>query len=430
MKRPTIMRLKREYIYLILICLIYLLFISANLSRDFDATEASDLSTSARELNISFIRTGEPHPPLHYLILRFWTEAFGTGHVISRIPSILLGLGAIIFLWAKAGKIPALLLAISPPFIEFSGVIDKYTLFIFMTITCMYFYYKRNNPGLLVSSILLIQSHFYGAFILLGIWIDSLIKKRALITLLLVIVAITLIPQALLTLQEGLYDFPYDEPFHDMIKPEKRSFTYNLYDYLYEDGFKWYGFALLGIAYALYIKNFKRSSFMTHYIFTIVPISFIILSFKINIQHYQLLFLLPYIIVQTTEHIRTIKGKHFIIGAIILISILGVADQLKQTSDESIRILQEQYDNETIITDGFYAFLLDYYTELPYKSYHMKELKNLEKLINDNTWVIYDISGTDRTFFNRTMEKYLERCEKKTNRLYYCRTNTTNLINT
>ncbi len=413
-------------ISLIGICILFFaLTVDGLTSNPFSTDELSEIHTAQREFNSSFIRTGTPHPPLSYAILHIWNELFDTGPIKTRLPSIMFSIGSIITLYLLTRKlIVPLLFAISPPIIEISRLVDKYALFIFLTILTIYLYHNRRNILLTMSMILLIQTHFYGFFIIGGLYLNSLIKRKEFlrITVITGIAVLTLIPQAYLVIQNGPYDFPFDEPYHDMIRPEKRSIIENFYTYIVDD-LEWYGVMLLLISYTIYLTKLREEkSFVAHYTFLVVPLIFLILGIFINVQHYQLLFLLPLFITYTLQWISRIKGKYVFLLAIIIISSLGSLQEIQAHNDyPELSILEEEYQNETIITDGFYAFAIEYYTDLPHQSYHMEELGDLEKIVKNKTWVIYHIDTEDTLFLNNSMKNYLNRCEQKTKRLYYCK---------
>lgn len=79
--------------------------------------------------------SGQPHPPLYYLGLNAWAHVAGTGSLELRLPALLIGLGAILGLYALGrrmaphGSAPgwaALLLALSPWFVTITVFLRPY----------------------------------------------------------------------------------------------------------------------------------------------------------------------------------------------------------------------------------------------------------------------------------------------------------------
>ena len=79
---------------------------------------------------------GDTHPPLHFILLRFWREAFGEGDVAARSLSLLFGMVSLplLFVLARrlAGDVPALwstlLMAVSPLHVRYAQEARNYTM--------------------------------------------------------------------------------------------------------------------------------------------------------------------------------------------------------------------------------------------------------------------------------------------------------------
>jgi len=137
------------------------------------------------------------HPPLHYLVLHFWGKLFGWSEISMRIPSVLFGTATIyvIYLIGKLGVgswelgdkkklrsfplIAALFLATAPFHIYYSQEARMYAMTAFLATLSMYFFMRfltsnsklktQNSEliGYILSTVLMLYSHYFGLFILL-----------------------------------------------------------------------------------------------------------------------------------------------------------------------------------------------------------------------------------------------------------------------
>lgn len=129
------------------------------------------------------ITAAEPHPPLHYLLLKYWMMAFGQGEFATRALSALFGIGAIIAMYflckelfnQSAGYIGAALLALSTFHIHASQTIRMYEQLTFFTIISLYFMLHVLDDGgykncalYTVSSIGVLFTHLFGGFVILA----------------------------------------------------------------------------------------------------------------------------------------------------------------------------------------------------------------------------------------------------------------------
>jgi len=92
-------------IYLILLVGLILRLISLNQSLWLDeATTALVAKMPLSNIFNNFL-PNDVHPPLYYLIVKYWSFVFGTSEVALRIPSVLFGLGTIYFTYLIGKKI-------------------------------------------------------------------------------------------------------------------------------------------------------------------------------------------------------------------------------------------------------------------------------------------------------------------------------------
>ena len=123
----------------------------------------------------------EGNPPLYYLILHYWMMAFGDSEFSLRFMSVLFGLASILAVYAlgkllfnkNTGIIAALILAVSLFDVKYSQEARGYTLLTFLTITSFYSLVKLTSKKslihsviYLISSTLILYTHFYAIFII------------------------------------------------------------------------------------------------------------------------------------------------------------------------------------------------------------------------------------------------------------------------
>jgi len=143
-------------------------------------SQVSELSI--RELIQWMIAKNDNNPPLYYMLMHFWVSLFGHSEFSLRLPSVIVGTGSIILIYA-VGKlifnrttalIASLILAVSVFHIEYSQEARVYSLLAFLTLCSFYLFLKTLSGsktlyiiGYVITSVLLMYSHFYGVFILI-----------------------------------------------------------------------------------------------------------------------------------------------------------------------------------------------------------------------------------------------------------------------
>lgn len=127
---------------------------------------------------LRLLERSDTHPPLSYLLLHFWVQAFGTSEAAVRSMAALFGLATVLMLyllgralWGPAvGLVAALLLAISRFNIDYSHDNRMYSQMTFLVTASFYLFVRMRNPtwinvGLyVVTSVALLYTHLWGAF--------------------------------------------------------------------------------------------------------------------------------------------------------------------------------------------------------------------------------------------------------------------------
>lgn len=123
------------------------------------------------------------HTPLYYVILHYWMNLFGDSEFAIRFPSVIFGFLAIPMIYMvgslifdkKAGLLSSLILALSIFHIHYSQDARMYSLMALMSLISMYFFIKLTREssfvssiGYILSSTLLIYTHYFGLFIVVS----------------------------------------------------------------------------------------------------------------------------------------------------------------------------------------------------------------------------------------------------------------------
>lgn len=129
------------------------------------------------------LTASEPHPPLYYVLLKYWMSVFGHGEFATRFLSVLFGVGAIIatyFLCKRlfdrsAGYIGAALMALSTFNVHASQTVRMYEPLTFFTAVSLYFMLRvlnddgyANSIAYVLSSLGVLFTHLFGGFVVLA----------------------------------------------------------------------------------------------------------------------------------------------------------------------------------------------------------------------------------------------------------------------
>ena len=129
------------------------------------------------------VRWWEGHLPLFFYVLHFFMY-MGTSEFILRLPSAIFGVLAILmsykigklFFGTKQGLVTAFLLSISTMHIYYSQQVRMYSLFVFLSLLSLFFFYKcftEENKreiwiGFIISTVLNLYTHFFAAFVVIA----------------------------------------------------------------------------------------------------------------------------------------------------------------------------------------------------------------------------------------------------------------------
>jgi mannosyltransferase len=166
-------------IYLIILAGLLLRLISINQSLWLD--EATSVIVAKMPLTDIFTRflPGDFHPPLYYLIIKYWSIVFGYSEVALRIPSVLFGLGTIYITYLIAKKIfnknvgllSALLVATSGLLIYYSQEARMYCLAAFLVSWLVYLFLEKKWILFSIVLALLALTDYVSLFIIPVFWL-------------------------------------------------------------------------------------------------------------------------------------------------------------------------------------------------------------------------------------------------------------------
>jgi uncharacterized membrane protein len=123
------------------------------------------------------------HPPLYYFLLHYWVMIFGTSEFAVRLLSVLFGVLAIPMTYMvgrqlfneEAGLLGALILAVSAFNVQYSQEARMYSLMVLLALLSAYFFIRLSrqstlalSAGYVLSTTLLVYTHFYGFFVVIA----------------------------------------------------------------------------------------------------------------------------------------------------------------------------------------------------------------------------------------------------------------------
>jgi len=131
-----------------------------------------------------FNNSAETNPPFYYMILSPWIAVFGDSEAVSRMPSAIFGSLSVIAIYAlgkllygkRAGLIAALILAVSFFHIKYAQEARGYTLMVCLILVSYYSFLRLTmmrrstlyTVAYVVSTALLVYTHYYGTMIILA----------------------------------------------------------------------------------------------------------------------------------------------------------------------------------------------------------------------------------------------------------------------
>jgi uncharacterized membrane protein len=130
-----------------------------------------------------FDNNAETNPPFYYMVLSLWVPAFGDSEAVARIPSAVFGSLSLLAIYAvgrqlfdkKTALVAALILALSAFHLKYAQEARGYTLMVCL-ILVSYYSFLRLTTGksklyaavYVVSTALLVYTHYYGTMIILA----------------------------------------------------------------------------------------------------------------------------------------------------------------------------------------------------------------------------------------------------------------------
>ena len=165
----------RKKIKLLFILVFALILRLININQSFWLDEAAQMIESSRPFSLQFALSSDFHPPLYHLLLHFWIY-FGKSETFARIPSVVMGVLSVYFIYKvarllniKRGLIPAVfLLSLSPYHIYFSQEVRPYMLFALLSLASVYYWLKKDGLKYIFVNILLLYTNYFASFVLSG----------------------------------------------------------------------------------------------------------------------------------------------------------------------------------------------------------------------------------------------------------------------
>jgi hypothetical protein len=138
-----------------------------------EATTALVAKMSLHDIFSKFL-PGDFHPPLYYLIMKYWTVIFGYSEISLRVPSIIFGLGTIYFTYfigrrlfnKKIGLIAATFLATSGLSIYYSQEARMYALAAFLVSALIYLFLEKKWIAFSLALLLVGMTDYVALFMI------------------------------------------------------------------------------------------------------------------------------------------------------------------------------------------------------------------------------------------------------------------------
>lgn len=141
--------------------------ISANVAKNYSYTEI-----------VTKFSPSDFHPPLYYLVLKFWTNIFGFSEISLRMPSVIFSLVTVYVIYLLGGFWPALITGGNPLLVYYSQEARIYAMVTMLLTIGLYFLVKKKYW---LTSLLFGISFltFYGSiFFIVAVGIYLLINKK------------------------------------------------------------------------------------------------------------------------------------------------------------------------------------------------------------------------------------------------------------
>lgn len=149
-----------------------------------EATTALVSKMSLHDIFFKFL-PGDFHPPLYYLLMKYWVNIFGNSEFSLRIPSLIFALLTIYVIYKTFGKISAILLASAPLLFYYAQEARMYTMAMFLVaclISCFLKIIKKGSwADYFVFSVILFLvflTDYVALLIIPVLWLSALIMKK------------------------------------------------------------------------------------------------------------------------------------------------------------------------------------------------------------------------------------------------------------
>ena len=168
-------------IFVILLVGFVLRVISLNQSLWLDeATSALVARMSLTDIFTKFL-PADFHPPLYYIVLKYWVNVFGSSEISLRIPSTIFGILTIYFVFlitkklfdSKTGYLASLLLATSGLAVYYSQEARMYSMAAFLVSLLVYFYISKKWVGFTTILVLVAMTDYVSLFVIPIFWFAS-----------------------------------------------------------------------------------------------------------------------------------------------------------------------------------------------------------------------------------------------------------------
>lgn len=349
-------------IYLILLLSIILRLINVNQSLWLD--EAAQVTMSQLSIQeIIFGRIGDFHPPLSYIIYHYWLN-FGRSEIILRLPTILAGAGSVFAIYLlgkslfskKTGLLAAFLLCVNPFHIYYSQEVRMYSFACLFSLISTYFFMmntkqmtsnKKISIGYVISSLLLLFTHYMGGFIILSQLMIALVfrQTRNYLNLFLVFIfSIPLLPLLFSQLKSGVNIDDYLPGWRSILSlsPLKSipltlfKFTAGRIDFL--DNRLYFliisiTLLLIGlIIFRIVRKNTGLVILKLFMLFVVPVVLTLLISFKIPLfQPFRLIIILPILILLEAISLAADNLiNKFLLAGLLTVSVLGFLVQISE----------------------------------------------------------------------------------------------------
>lgn len=188
---------KTSFLYLLLIILgAFILRIAFLTSENLWFDEFYSIKTSLALpyslVGMNFLKTAGPVPVFYFFILKVWITIFGYSALSVRLLSVLPSIATIVLIFLlgaklfnkQTGILAAFLLSICPAHLFYSQEARQYMLYLFFTLIVYYVFvqclFDRKKHLLILGALLLLlmNTHFFGVFIVLALIVSCLFAEK------------------------------------------------------------------------------------------------------------------------------------------------------------------------------------------------------------------------------------------------------------